>query len=165
VKILLRMLGGLLALLLFVGVAQFVASESGEVVVLTTTDAAGTSHQTRVWVVDHAGTTWLRAGAEMQAWYGRLLQHPEVEVERGEDRERYTAVPQPGDRKLINDLMRDKYGWADQLIGALFGRDDAIPILLNPRMGSDPASGSDPGSGTDPTSGADPGDATDLRPS
>ncbi len=152
-KILLRMLGGILGLLLVVGVAQFVASESGEVVVLTTTDAAGASHQTRVWVVDHAGTTWLRAGAEMQAWYGRLLKQPEVEVERGENRQRYTAVPRPGNRELINDLMRDKYGWADQFIGVLFGRDDAIPIRLTPRMA------------TDPSSGADPTNGTDLRPS
>ena len=144
-KILLRTLGGFLGLLLVGGVAQFVASESGEVVVLTTTDTAGTSHQTRVWVVDHAGTTWLRAGAEVQAWYGRLLEHPEVEVERDDNRQRYTAVPQPVNRKLINDLMRDKYGWADQFIGVLFGRDDAIPIRLNPRMGTDPSSGTDLG--------------------
>jgi hypothetical protein len=46
--------------------------------------------------------------------------------------------------------MRDKYGWADQLIGLLFGRDDAIPIRLNPRLGADPSGGSNPVDEADP---------------
>ncbi len=29
--------------------------------------------------------------------------------------------------------MREKYGWADQFIGFLFGRDDAIALRLDKR--------------------------------
>ncbi|MBW2268062.1 MAG: hypothetical protein JRH16_05765 [Deltaproteobacteria bacterium] len=131
-KVLLRILGAVLGLLVVLGIAQFVASESGEVVVLTTSDAQGNSHETRVWVVDHEGKAWLRAGAAMQAWYGRLTARPNVEVERNGNRRRYIAVPQPLLRPVVNDLMLEKYGWADRFIGALFGRDDAIPIRLDP---------------------------------
>ena len=134
-KILLRVLGGILGLLIVLAIAQFVASESGEVVVLTTTDAEGAAHETRVWVVDREGTVWLRAGAEVQAWYTRLVERPDVEVERNGNRKPYVAVPQPELRPVVNGLMREKYGWADQFIGALFGRDDAIPIRLDPSSG------------------------------
>ena len=131
-KIVLRILGALLGVLIALGIAQYVASESGEVAVLTTSDAAGESHETRVWIVDRDGTQWLRSGAEVQSWFVRLSAEPAVEVERAGSQHAYTATPLRAERGAINDLMREKYGWADQLIGALFGRDDSIPIRLDP---------------------------------
>ena len=130
---LLRTIGFLVVLLVVVGAAQYYASESGEVVVLTTSDAEGNAHETRVWIVDRDDTQWLRSGAEVQGWYVRLSAQPRVEVLRGETSATYSAIPAPEERDAINELMLEKYGWADQLIGALFGRDDAIPIRLNPR--------------------------------
>ncbi|MGH0033354.1 MAG: nitroreductase/quinone reductase family protein [Myxococcota bacterium] len=122
----------LLGLLLALAVGQLVASESGEVVVLTTSDAEGESHTTRVWVVDYEGQPWLRAGAEIQEWYQRLLADPSVEVERNWTKEAYTAVPVPTAQRTINDLMFEKYGWADAFIAVLYGRDDSVPIRLDP---------------------------------
>ena len=58
-----KILFGVLALLLVAAIAlQTIASESGEVVVLSYTDAAGEVHETRLWVVDHQGFAWLRSG-------------------------------------------------------------------------------------------------------
>ena len=131
-KIVLRGIAVVFALLLLLGIAQWVASESGEVVVLTTTDAEGAPHETRLWVVEHQGSAWLRAGGEVQAWYGRLVARPDVEVERGGQRSAYRAVPQPEAQQVVNDLMREKYGWADDFISLLFGRDDAVAIRLDP---------------------------------
>jgi len=133
VKIVLRVLGGLLLLLLALGIAQHFAAESGEVVVLTTSDTEGQPHETRLWVVDHEGSAWLRAGADVQAWYGRLLAKPEVEVERGGTRQSFTAVPRLDQQGTVNRLMREKYGWADRFISLLFGRDESVPIRLDPR--------------------------------
>jgi len=114
------------------GVSQWVASESGEVVVLTTRDPQGEPHDTRLWVVEHAGHAWLRAGADVQGWYQRLVASPQVVVERDGESGRYTAVPVPAEREAVHALMREKYGWADRYISLLFGRDDAVPIRLDP---------------------------------
>ena len=132
-KLLLGPLAVVVGLFMFLGISQLIASESGEVVVLTTLDAEGGSHETRVWIVEHEGHSWLRAGAEVQEWYQRLAAKPEIELLRGEKTVSYNAVPVPEKRDVINSLMLDKYRWADEYIGVLFGRDDAVPIRLEAR--------------------------------
>ena len=49
------------------------ASESGEVVVLESQDDQGELQSTRLWVVDHDGSMWLRAGDGQSGWYQRLM--------------------------------------------------------------------------------------------
>ena len=130
-KLLLAVLGVAVAALLLLGAVTWIASESGEVVVLTTRDAEGTPHDTRLWVVEHGGHAWLRAGADAQGWYRRLVAVPDVVVERDGVATRHTAVPLPAERERINALMRATYGGADRTIALLFGRDDAVPIRLD----------------------------------
>ena len=119
---------------LFVAVMalQMIASESGEVVVLTTTDEAGAPQETRLWVVDHDGAAWLRAGSDQQGWYGRLRNQPRIQVERDGATNPYTATPAPASTPEINRLMAEKYGWADRFIGMMFPRDGAVAIRLDP---------------------------------
>jgi hypothetical protein len=120
-------------LAVFVFGLSFVASEmGGEIVTLRTTDAAGAVHETRIWVVDADSHAWLRAGDPKSGWLSRLGERSQVEVERGGQRAPFTAVPQPSERDRINALFLAKYGIADRYIGALFGRDDATPIRLDP---------------------------------
>jgi hypothetical protein len=114
------------------GLSMIASERGGEIVTLRTTDAAGAVHETRIWVVDADGHAWLRAGAPTSGWLSRLRERAVVEVERAGQRASFTAVPQPGERDRINALFRAKYGWADRYIGALFGRDDATPIRLDP---------------------------------
>jgi hypothetical protein len=135
-RLLARVFFVVLALVLAIGALEMVAAESGEVVVLRTTDAAGAPHETRLWIVEDGSHSWLRSGNDAAAWFVRLRERPEVEVERGSETLRVRAVPEVGARARINDLMRQKYGWADAFIGTLFGRDDAIPIRLDPRPAS-----------------------------
>ena len=132
-RLLLGSVAVVVGLFLFLAISQLIASESGEVVVLTTLDALGKSHETRVWIVEHEGHSWLRAGAEIQGWYQRLAVKPAIEVLRGEVTTPHNAVPVAEKRDVINGLMLEKYGWADEYIGVLFGRDDAIPIRLEAR--------------------------------
>ncbi len=129
-----RVIGGLLAVAIVLLLAQAIASETGEVVVLHTTDAKGQDATTRVWIIDHAGAQWLRAGDSESAWYVRLAAQPAIRVQRGDVVADYVAVPVPDERTLVNEAMRRKYGWRDALIGVMVGgRDRAIPIRLEPR--------------------------------
>jgi hypothetical protein len=129
----LRVLAGILALLLLCGVALYAASESGEIVVLQTRDAAtGGVHETRLWVVDHEGSLWLRAGDPSNSWYRRLEAHPDVTVMRGSESFAMRAVPAPEARDTINDLMNQKYGFADSLICFFLPRDKKVPVRLLP---------------------------------
>ena len=120
----------LVALIAGAALLQFVASESGEVVVLSTLDAQGQAQETRLWVVDHEGHQYLRSGAPNATWFARLKGNNRVGVDRAGRRAAYDAYPDASLRDEINDLMREKYGWADQVIEMFFGRDDATPIRL-----------------------------------
>ena len=128
-------IGAVAGLFLLLGVAQLLASESGEVLVLETLDAAGQSHQTRLWVVDEAGALW---GGPDSGWVQRLLDNPEIRAERADHQAPFLAVPQRDReaRERVNTLMRDKYGLADRFIALTMGdtdREGSLPIRLDPR--------------------------------
>jgi len=131
-KVLLKLLLGAAGLVALLLVVQIVASETGEVVVLTTTDAAGTPQETRLWVVDHDGAAWLRAGSQGAGWFGRLSADPDVQVERGGRTSRYHATSVPESTAEINRLMAEKYGWADAYIGLILSRQHSLAIRLDP---------------------------------
>lgn len=126
------LLAGILALAIVIVGTQYIASESGEVVVLQTRDEAGDVHQTRLWVVDHEGSAWLRAGNPTGGWFPRLSARPDVVLVRGSLALPYRAVPAPEARDTINDLMHEKYGWADSYISFFFPRAKKIPVRLLP---------------------------------
>jgi hypothetical protein len=129
-----------LVVLLFIALMllQGIASESGEVVVLSTRGSGEAAEETRLWVVDHEGHQYLRAGQPQAGWFMRLKASPRVGLERNGERNAWDAVPEPGKQAVINDLMRAKYGWADEFIGMMFGRDDATPVRLDPLPEVDP---------------------------
>jgi hypothetical protein len=123
----------LVGVLLLVFGVEMIAAESGEVVVVRTRDASGAVHETRLWVVDDEGAAWLRSGSPEAGWFQRLSAEPEIEVVRHDATLPMRAVPVPQARPRINELMLEKYGWADRYIGMLFGRDDSVPVRLDPR--------------------------------
>jgi hypothetical protein len=112
----------------------FAVSESGEVVVLTTHDAAGAPHQTRIWIADDAGAQWLRSGVRGNGWFQRLTARPEVEVMRGGVTRRYRAVPVETSeaRDRVHALMRAKYGFADRYVSLLRSASGSIAVRLDP---------------------------------
>jgi hypothetical protein len=132
IRSLVWVVAAVLALLVVLGVALWVASESGEVVVLRTRDAAGATRETRLWVVEHEGASWLRAGNADTGWYRRLLAEPEVVVERGGTARAYRAVPILEARDAINEQMQQKYGIADSFLSSFFRRPAKIPVRLDP---------------------------------
>ncbi len=131
-KVMLRVLGLLVALVVVVMGLQMIASETGEVVVVTTQDKTGVRSETRLWIVEHEGSRWLRSGGGAASlWYQQLLANPQLELLRGTTRYYHRATPVPDMQATVNDLMGEKYGWADSYIGFLFGREDAIAIRLD----------------------------------
>lgn len=125
-----------LVVLFFGGI--YAASElGGEIVTLTTFDAAGDPIETRLWVVDDAGSAWLRCGVPTSGWCGRMRANPDVRVSRGGAPQAFTAVlvTDPPVRDRIHALMAEKYGWADALIGMIRDGDASVAVRLDPVAG------------------------------
>ena len=124
--------GGVLLALALGAVA--LGEGSGEVVVLHTTDAAGATHGTRLWIVEHDGSLWLRAGARAVgsrgSWYARLRAQPVVELERGGRRHTLRALPEPAARAAVNARMREAYGLADHVIATFRDPASSMPVRL-----------------------------------
>ena len=132
-RILLRVVAILVVFALFAFAAQMIAAEQGEVVVVTTHDAAGDGEDTRLWIVDTDGAAWLRAGTPRAGWYQRLVAVPDIEVVRDGKTIQARAVPVPDMRERVNGLMHEKYGTADSVIGMMVDRSGSIAIRLDPR--------------------------------
>ena len=131
-KLILKLVGGVLLFFVILSLVQLIASESGEVVVVTTLDSSGESHETRLWIVELNGAQYLRAGSPQAGWYQRMESNPTVNVVRGGMAFSAQVVPELDKRDQINNLMNIKYGWADDFIGLMFGREDAIAVRLEP---------------------------------
>lgn len=89
---------------------QMIASESGEVVVLYTQDKSGEQFSTRLWIVEHEGDIWLRAGSAQAGWYNGLVELPEIELLRRSDRRSVYTKIEPEYRDIINQFVAKKYG-------------------------------------------------------
>jgi hypothetical protein len=111
------------------------ASESGEVVTLTTLDAEGFPHPTRLWVVDRGGSEWVRTGNPDKGWYQRLQADPEVELERAGETHRCTAVPvrNPDVSRGVNEVFARKYGSADWIVALSGDASRRVVVRLDPR--------------------------------
>lgn len=125
----------LLVLVAALGALYVAMAERVEVIVLHTHDATG-AHATRLWVVDDAGSAWLRTGSDNATWLPRLRATPAIEVERGGTAQPFTAVviADPTTVARVNELSLAKYGWSESLLRALTpdGRQQ-VAIRLDPR--------------------------------
>jgi hypothetical protein len=126
-----RLALGTAAGLLLVAVATFVAGEQIEVIVLRTRDAAGATHETKMWCVDHDGAPWVRVAKAERHWYRRLVTRPEVELVRHGETSARRAHPDPARRLELDQAFAAKYGLVDFWYGALLRR-GPIPIRLDP---------------------------------
>lgn len=108
-----------------------IASEfGGEVVQLETRDERGGNYATSLWIVDAYGDVWLRAGDPGAAWLQRLRRDPQVFVTRNGTRQAYRAEIVEDFADRINDAMRDKYGWADEVIAMIHDSDEVVAIRI-----------------------------------
>lgn len=125
----------LLLLVLAVGFVVTLAAASelgGEVVTLYTRDEGGGETGTSLWVVDHAGFQYLRAGDRTAGWFERLRREPQVRVERDGKAASYQALPSPDMTRSIDELMAEKYGLADRIIGVIRDPSSSMAVRLVP---------------------------------
>ncbi len=122
----------MLALLFYAGGLFAATHFGGEVVTLSTEDAAKRVYRTQVWLVESRSGPFLRANDPNANWVNRLMQNPDVDLERGGSLKRYRAYPTAEHRAQVNGLMMERYGWADWLVGLVFDRQNAVPIALVP---------------------------------
>lgn len=123
----------LVALPVLFGLSILAASElGGEVVTLYTRDPGGGESRTSLWVVDHDGSQYLRAGDRGSSWFDRLRRAPEVRVERGGKTAVYQAVPTPELTPTIDALMAEKYGLADRFVGLIRDPSQSMAVKLVP---------------------------------
>jgi len=85
-----------------------------EVIVLRTENPGGGWLETRLWIVDDGGFSWLHGGDS--DWMRNLRARPIVEIERGGETHRYRADAVPGPHPKIHELLRAKYGVADRWV-------------------------------------------------
>ncbi len=111
-------------------VAHWALIEVGrEVIVLRTENEGGGWLETRLWIVDDGGVSWLHGGDSH--WMRNLEARPVVEIERGGETHRYRATAVPGPHPRIHELLRAKYGVADRWV-RFVGPDNAStkPVRL-----------------------------------
>jgi len=115
------------------GVSMILASELGEVVVLTTFDTNQSAVTTRMWIVDHDGFSWLRSG-EGSSWLERIEGDPNVDLTRAGTTQRFRASPvrTPTALAQVNTLMREKYSLSDRWISLFVDRGSSVVIRLVP---------------------------------
>jgi hypothetical protein len=117
---------------LVVGALFGLRNFSGEVATLYTTDGDGQAHTTRVWVVEHGHELWIRSLDPTSPWLDRLIKHPEVELRRGKTIADYRATPHTERRARVNDLMAQRYHWAEWILSRFEDRDEVVPVYLDP---------------------------------
>ena len=129
-KVVYWIMGSLLAIVVVLGIVERLASERIEVVELHTQDESGQEVTTRLWIVDYDGHPYLRTSDEQSGWFTRLNAQKKIKLTRTNNTLTYETTQAPELRDKINTLMHDKYTWGDSFIGAVFGRDNAIPVRL-----------------------------------
>jgi len=111
-------------------VAHWALIELGrEVIVLRTENLDGGWLETRLWIVDDGGFSWLHGGDS--EWMRNLRARPIVEIERGGETHRYRAYAVPGLHPKLHELLRAKYGMADRWVRFVGpDNDSTTPVRL-----------------------------------
>jgi hypothetical protein len=120
-----------LPILVWVGLYG-VRNYAGEVATLYTTDRGERTFTTQVWVVEHGHKLWIRSLRPTSPWLDRVINQPEVQLERDRVLTTYRATPLAHRRSRINALMAEHYGWAEWVLAKFEDRDEAVPVYLDP---------------------------------
>jgi hypothetical protein len=107
------------------------AQAVGDVAILHVRDVEDSDRYVTLWAVEDAGSIWLRAARPDREWLDWLVERPKVELELDGESHFYTAeiFEQPEARERVDELMREKYLWADRIRELLLGN-DTVPVRL-----------------------------------
>jgi hypothetical protein len=104
-----------------------------DVAILHVSDVQHSDRYVTLWAVEDSGSIWLRAARPDRKWLAWLREQPTVELDLDGESHRYKAevFVQPEVRERVDELMRQKYRWADRARALLLGN-DTVPIRLEP---------------------------------
>jgi len=89
-----------------------------DVVRVITVDPDGDVRETKVWIVEHAGSAWLRTSDSR--WLANLRRDPNLELRAGDQVFELRAQEVEDSELLarVDAAMRAKYGWSDRVVSA-----------------------------------------------
>ena len=132
-KYILWPVGMLFGIALIIAVLQIAASERVEVVQLQTIKGGGEEVVTRLWVVDYDGHAYLRGDTDSD-WFKRLQSSERITLIRGAVPNEFTHEVKNENIGIVNELMREKYTWGDQVVEIAMGsRAGSNAIELTPK--------------------------------
>jgi hypothetical protein len=100
-----------------------------DVVILHKRTPDGKTSETRLWIVDAPGHSWLHHGWSDTPWIQHLQAEPLVTMNRDGTEHRYLASPDPGADAEVHRLLRKKYDLADRLVRFWWGTDKDTGFL------------------------------------
>lgn len=130
-----RLLAIVVSFFVLLALGTYLAGERTEVAVLTTHEADGAPHDTKMWIVDYEGQAYVRIGRPGRGWGERLKADPKVELTRagsGPSRRAAVIVTEPGTVDAVARAFSDKYGWVDWWYGVVV-RKNPDTVRLDPR--------------------------------
>ncbi len=107
-----------------------------EVVVLRTYDSDGSPHETRLTVIDRAGTPWVR-GRPYRGWFRRIAAKPSAELYRdGVWRPvRASISREPADAAAFDQVMLETYGLGYRYVDLIARMSSTeVPMRLVPQI-------------------------------
>jgi hypothetical protein len=123
----------LLGLGLFWAACQVGKAATTDVAILQVPDIENSDRFVTLWEVEDGGWIWLRAARPDRKWLGWIEKRSQVKLEVDGKTGRYTAeiMDDPDAHERVDQLMRAKYTWADQIRELLLGS-DTVPVRLTP---------------------------------
>ena len=119
----------------FFGIVIAASELAGEVVTVRTVGTDGSTKATRLWIVDDAGVSWLRAGVPSETWLMHVDRNPMITLERGGSPRAMRAIPvrdDPAVRDRVHALMQERYRGVDTFISMLRDGARSVPVRLDP---------------------------------
>jgi hypothetical protein len=106
---------------------------TSDVAVLHVADVGRMDHFVTLWVVDDGEAAWLRAMRPDREWLDWVQERPRVELVRNGQSRWYSAevVLQPDLCQRVDELMREKYRWADRARELVLGV-ETVAVRLEP---------------------------------
>ena len=123
------------ALVLALGAGTYLALESGGVITVTTTNQSTQSaRETHIWYVLREGEILLEAGNPNNPWVADLERSSEVQLSGDglDGRYRLEIIQGEAGHAEIRGLMRDRYGWRDIWVAALFDTTQSRKVIAHP---------------------------------
>jgi len=103
--------------------------------VLHTVDEDGQRYETRMIVIEDGDVLWVQSGHHFRGWYYRLLEDPNVELERAGERlpHRAVALETPEAKAHMREMLIERVGLVRfYLIRTFLLFADVKPVRLDP---------------------------------